>query len=497
MNRKKLACALVLLSLALIAPTVVLARMRGPHVTVGPYAGWTLWADSLNQKDQLVYGGRAGVMLTSLFGVEGTIGFLSGQTKGGPWPYVRTATGAEIDEKIRHIGLDAIFKFGKGPVAPYLLGGWQQLQFENDDPAWGHRTEHGFEAGGGVMISAAPRVAIRLEARDVFFEFDDFPPDVPDGLNHNIFLTAGLSFALGGSSSTADADSDGVSDKKDLCPETPIGALVDMKGCPIDGDNDGVFDGLDQCANTPAKARVDAKGCPKDSDKDGVYDGIDACDDTPAGAKVDAKGCPSDADNDGVPDGLDQCANTPAGARVDSKGCTVDSDGDGIVDGIDRCPNTPTGAKVDKDGCPIQVSEKEIELLDKGVITVRDIHFETAKWDILPDSYSILDEIGGILIQWPQLRIEIGGHADARGSDAYNLDLSQKRSQAVLDYLLSKFPKIERAQYTAKGYGESQPVAPNTSVEGMARNRRVEFKVLNTEELTKEKERRRMLQKNE
>lgn len=496
MDRKTFACVLVLSSLVLTAATVR-AQVSGPHLTVSPYAGWTLWADSLNQKDQLIYGGRVGIMLNSFFGVEGTAGFLSGQTESGPWPYVRRVPGIEVDEEIRHLALDAIFKIGNGPVAPYLLGGWQQLQFENDDPAWGHRTEHGFEAGGGLLISPAPRVAIRLDARDVFFEFDRFPPDIPEGTNHNFFLTAGLSFALGGSTTTADADSDGVSDKKDLCPDTPIGALVDATGCPIDGDNDGVFDGLDQCANTPAGARVDAKGCPKDSDGDGVYDGIDACDDTPSGAKVDTKGCPSDADNDGVPDGLDQCANTPAGARVDAKGCTADSDGDGIVDGIDRCPNTPAAAKVDKDGCPIQISEKEIELLDKGVITVRNIHFETAKWTILPDSYSILDEIGGILIQWPQLRIEIGGHADARGTDAYNLDLSQKRAQAVLDYLLSKFPNIERAQYTAKGYGESQPVAPNNTVEGMARNRRVEFKVLNTEELTKEKERRRMLQKNE
>ncbi|MFN0151444.1 MAG: OmpA family protein [bacterium] len=497
MDRKTLTCALGLFVFALATPMATPAQVSGPHLIVGPYAGWTIWDDALNPKDQVVYGGRAGVMFNSYLGVEGTIGFLPGKTESGPWPYVRTAPGVQVDEEIRHIGVDAIIKLGNGTIAPYLVGGWQQLQFENDDPSWGHRTEHGFEAGAGLMITMAPRIALRLDARDVFFEFDDFPPDVPEGLNHNMFLTVGLSMALGGSTTTADADGDGVGDKKDLCPGTPLGALVDAKGCPIDGDKDGVFDGLDECASTPAGAKVDTKGCPKDSDKDGVWDGIDMCEATPAGAKVDAKGCPSDADKDGVWDGLDQCANTPTGAKVDAKGCTVDSDGDGIVDGLDRCPNTPAGAKVDKDGCPIEISEKEIELLDKGVITVRDIHFETAKWDILPDSYSILNEIGGILVQWPQLRIEIGGHADARGGDDYNLDLSQKRSQSVLDYLVSKFPSIGGGQFTAKGYGESVPVAPNTTIEGMARNRRVEFKVLNTEELTKEKERRRMLQKNE
>ena len=92
----------------------------------------------------------------------------------------------------------------------------------------------------------------------------------------------------------------------------------------------------------------------------------------------------------------------------------------------------------------------------------------------------MLDEIGKILIQWPQLKIEIGGHADARGSDAYNMDLTQKRAQSVLDYLIQGFPQIKADQYTAMGYGERKPVASNKTVEGMAKNRRVEFKVLNT-----------------
>ena len=173
----------------------------------------------------------------------------------------------------------------------------------------------------------------------------------------------------------------------------------------------------------------------------------------------------------------------------------TDADGDGVPDDKDLCPFTPTNVKVDKDGCPIELSERETQLLDKGRITERNIHFMTAKWEILPESQPILDELGKILIQWPRLRIEIGGHTDARGSDAYNHDLSEKRANAVLEYLTSKFPSITREQYTAKGYGESQPVGSNKTVEGMAMNRRVEFKVLNRDALKKEIERRKMLQK--
>ena len=175
----------------------------------------------------------------------------------------------------------------------------------------------------------------------------------------------------------------------------------------------------------------------------------------------------------------------------------MDSDSDGVQDDKDLCPNTQASVKVDSDGCPITLTEWETELLDKGRITTREIHFTTAMWDILPESQPVLDDIGKILIQWPRLRIEVGGHCDARGADAYNMDLSQKRAQSVLDYLVGKFPQIPREQYLAKGYGERMPVASNNTVEGMAKNRRVEFKVLNTEELTKERERRRLMQKGE
>jgi outer membrane protein OmpA-like peptidoglycan-associated protein len=242
---------------------------------------------------------------------------------------------------------------------------------------------------------------------------------------------------------------------------------------------------------------VDARGCPSDSDKDGLCDGIDQCPDTPAGAPVDEKGCPKDSDGDGVPDYLDQCPNTPAGMGVDEKGCPKDTDGDGVSDDKDLCPNTQPGVKVDKDGCPIEITEQEKELLDKGLITIRTIKFETAKSNILPDSEPVLSDLGKILIQWPQLQIEIGGHADSRGKDAYNQTLSEARANSVRDWLLAHYPQLNAASLTAVGFGESKPVATNKTQTGMALNRRVEFKVLNTEELMKIKERRRTLQQGE
>ena len=238
-------------------------------------------------------------------------------------------------------------------------------------------------------------------------------------------------------------------------------------------------------------------GTPRDADGDGVSDRRDNCPDTPAGAVVDASGCPLDGDGDGVFDGIDRCPDTPSGATVDANGCPIDSDGDGVFDGIDRCPGTGPGLRVDRDGCPIEVTEKETELLDTGMIRLSDVNFETGKSEIRPDSYATLDVVGQLLSKWPQLQIEIGGHTDSRGTSEMNERLSQERAQAVLDYLLGKFPGLESSQYTVRGYGESAPIVPNNSALNMAKNRRVEFKVLNKDVLKKEVESRRLLREGE
>jgi OOP family OmpA-OmpF porin len=238
---------------------------------------------------------------------------------------------------------------------------------------------------------------------------------------------------------------------------------------------------------------VDVKGCPQDADGDGVCDGLDQCADTPRGATADAKGCPQDSDGDGVFDGLDQCPDTPRGCTADAKGCPQDSDGDSVCDGLDKCPDTASGLRVDKDGCPIEVTERETEMLDTGMIRLQDINFETGKADLLPESMPSLDIVGQVLTKWPDLRIEIGGHTDSRGSVSYNQKLSEARVNSVLDYLIEKFPALKREQFTAVGYGESKPLAPNTNALNMAKNRRVEFKVLNTEVLKREVERRKLL----
>jgi hypothetical protein len=162
--------------------------------------------------------------------------------------------------------------------------------------------------------------------------------------------------------------------------------------CPgNDSDGDGVMDDLDQCPNTPEGVKVDAKGCPLDTDGDGVYDYLDQCPNTPQGVKVDAEGCPLDTDGDGVYDYLDQCPDTPPGIKVDAKGCPLDADGDGVYDYLDKCPNTPQGANVDSRGCWV----------------LKGVHFDTAKWNLRAEAFSILDEVISILKKNPSLKVEV------------------------------------------------------------------------------------------
>ena len=125
------------------------------------------------------------------------------------------------------------------------------------------------------------------------------------------------------------------------------------------------------------------------------------------------------------------------------------------------------------------------------MIRESNILFELGKADLKPESKKVLDEIGKVLVQWPDLKIEIGGHTDNQGAEDFNQKLSEKRAAAVLAYLKESFPKINAGNFTTKGYGEGKPVAPNDTKEGRARNRRVEFRCLNLEELRREMDRRR------
>jgi OOP family OmpA-OmpF porin len=297
-----------------------------------------------------------------------------------------------------------------------------------------------------------------------------------------LLLVTFVFISLAGSAALAGKDKDRP-DSRALCWMIWPWPFTHPCGGCTDSDGDGVCDLRDVCLKTPPGVKVDSNGCPVDSDGDGVWDTYDKCPGTPKGAEVDKKGCPRDSDGDGVFDGIDMCPDTPKGAVVDEKGCPLDSDRDGVYDGLDKCPGTNARTKVDKDGCPVKVSEAAYEFFNTGLFSTSDIVFDVGRADLKPESKDLLDRIGKVLSEWPEAEIEIGGHTDSSGSESSNQTLSEGRAAAVRDYLLKNFPKLDPALLKSAGYGESRPAASNDTEEGRKENRRVEFRILNQEEL--------------
>ena len=230
-----------------------------------------------------------------------------------------------------------------------------------------------------------------------------------------------------------------------------------------DTDGDGVKNYKDECRGSVAGAIVDARGCEIDSDGDGVVDRLDECPGTPQGAVVNERGCENDRDNDGVSDSRDRCPGTPAGAKVDQYGCELDGDKDGVVDSKDKCPNTPAGTPVDSSGCELAQDYR-----------LEGVNFEFDSATLTPASIAKLNEAVQIMRRNADDKIEIAGHTDSMGSEEYNKNLSQRRAQAVADYLVAN--GANAANLKVKGYGESNPVADNSTESGRAVNRRVELR---------------------
>ena len=477
-----------LLPLLLAACTAgaAVAEPIGGHWELSPFGGFTLFdpklrypGSNLPLADDLYLGGRVS------YETKGWLGF---EIAAGTTPTAEDITTNAQEFDFFHASGNLVLSPARHRWGtPYLFvgGGMAQLK-----PAAGTKEETGgIEFGGGLKMWMTDAIGLRFEARDISFK----PLQETGGQNnfHNVVIGAGLTFAIGGT--PRDTDGDGVPDKNDKCPDTPKGATVDATGCPMDSDADRVLDGLDKCPNTPKGATVDSSGCSSDADGDGVHEGVDQCANTPKGAVVDSVGCPVDSDGDGVPDGIDTCPSTPKGAEVDSLGCPLDNDKDGVPNGLDKCPNTLPGLKVDTLGCSIEIVERETELLDTGLIRLNDVNFETGKANLLPESYAELQVVAGLLRKWPELRLEVGGHTDSRGSAAKNMALSQARADTVRAWVMNNYPEIDPKTLTTKGYGSTKPRAPNTSELGRAKNRRVELVVTNKESLKKVIERRREL----
>lgn len=242
----------------------------------------------------------------------------------------------------------------------------------------------------------------------------------------------------------------------------------------VDTDGDGLSDEREQTRwHTDPRKR--------DTDDDGIDDGVEVDHDTdPANPDTDGDGLrdgEEDADGDGE---LGRAETDPRVADTDEGGSSDgwerahrphdprdrsddDEDRDGVADERDACLGTSRNTEVDARGCAV-LHER---------IVVEGITFETGSARILPESAAVLDGAITMLRDNPDARIEIGGHTDDVGDPAANLRLSAQRAEAVRRYLVSH--GIPARRLTTRGYGQTQPRDTNSTEEGRARNRRIEF----------------------
>ncbi|MCK4537400.1 MAG: OmpA family protein [Candidatus Krumholzibacteria bacterium] len=382
-----------------------------------------------------------------------------------------------------------LFTFGTGVefilrnTRLFVEFNWDQFmnaEYEEDDATIEFKNKNMYTVTPGISYMSEKGTGV-IAAIDLNLNSEDDMSimNPPDWMAYFAFSFSGFVLAQ-------DSDRDGIEDKMDKCVDEPedFDGFEDDDGCPdFDNDGDGIADDVDTCPDLAEDfdGFEDEDGCPDlDNDGDGISDVDDRCPNEPEDFDgfEDSDGCPDvlqDSDNDGVPDDLDKCplkAEDPDGFQ-DEDGCPdLDNDLDGIMDAEDSCPNQPEtfNGYMDEDGCP---DERPIE--ERFIL--RGVNFESGSTSLTPDSYAVLDQVVKSLMAYPEVKVEIRGYTDSVGSWESNLALSQKRADAVKNYVVNSGVMSDRI--LAKGYGEADPVSSNKTAAGRAENRRIEFHRMN------------------
>ena len=353
------------------------------------------------------------------------------------------AGGKDFDFYSTHVGLKYGFSTDNS-FSPYLKAGvYGTTSLKDGTDSFSKFTDYSNFGAVGFDLALG-------ENFGAFAEFQFAKINENPEVSYSL-VSLGVSYGFG----SGDSDKDGVSDKKDKCPDVP--GLKEFEGCP-DTDGDGIQDGEDDCPEEAGP--VENNGCP-DTDGDGVLDKDDECPDV-AG---DLNGCP-DSDDDGVADKDDECPDEAG--ETDNSGCPwPDSDGDGVADKDDECPNE---AGEGDNGCP-KVDNEVLNALNTAGI---NILFPADGYKLMGSKVmSAVEEVKSILMANPKGVVLIQGHASEDGGATYNMTLSKKRAEAVKAKLVEL--GVDSSRLEVEAYGETKPKGDNSTSTGRANSRRVEF----------------------
>ena len=443
------AYALVALSLAALSTPSLAHAEHGRlnlHVDIGggiPYAGPARPANDTRAGGFAIYLGGDVVVLDKL-AIEGLIG-LGGFANGIP---------GSLDTSVRYRSIVGGVRYrlfedtsGYATEGGRLHGGFwlsAHIGWHNFDGP-----QFGIDAGVGYELSIA-----RPFSLGAFIRVAVLPGGDTSGADG--FWIAGLSasFSFQDVPGRSDTDGDGIPDSEEAAHGT------DPERADTDGD--GIPDGVEVAAGYDPTL--------VDTDHDGLSDGAE--DANQDGFLDPGESSPTliDTDGGGVND-LDESQNLqmdPQNASDD------DGDGDGVAEPYDHCPGTDEGAEVDAQGCASGQTPQLVVMSD--VMEFEGIHFETGSSQITADSEETLQAARQLLERNPDVRVEIAGHTDDRGSAAVNQRLSTARAEAVRRWLIEH--GISPGRLEARGYGESQPAHDNSTEEGRRHNRRIELRRL-------------------
>jgi outer membrane protein OmpA-like peptidoglycan-associated protein len=438
----------------LLFASSLLAINRQTQFELGIKAGTsTYFGDIDNQQFKFNYGGSMYWWLGSYFalGID------------GQYSNFEAENGNEYF-KSSLINVGPMFKFEIIPsdkINFQILFGFKyilmQPEQKDGSPAPGSAAELYSENQTAIPfgISIAPivyndKLAVTVEALYHYVSSDYFDDlERGDWYDSYATLNVGLAYFFG---DPKDTDGDGIPDKVDADPTHPedFDGFQDEDGAPdLDNDNDGVLDVSDKAPNDPEDLDgfEDEDGVPDpDNDKDGILDVNDKAPNEP-------EDFDKFEDEDGAPD--------------------PDNDNDGILDADDKCPNEPEtiNGYEDADGCPDKKPEIAVEV-GKNIV-LEGVYFMNGKATLTVNSKTILDKVVRTMKENPEIEVEIWGFTDNRGNYDFNVKLSKRRAESVRDYLMKN--GIFGSRIKTKGFGPENPIAPNDTKEGRAKNRRIEF----------------------